>query len=211
MTLDSSSVHYAVHASVENCWCKDTALSNSSTNKDKARQAPTMLCNTFYFNSSIYFSRSDELYNFFQLWAPDIYGELQEEEIFSKGFILVEEDTELWDEEEHEEGEIGDSIGGELKDMTKESWEKIKAPYVKIYSLMKSQMTISTESENPEVVSMSEELRRALYSSGSLTSLDLEVFLPDVNGTTEIITDHVRKGFEPPPPLQRISQDGHTH
>ncbi|XP_063595644.1 nuclear receptor coactivator 7-like [Penaeus indicus] len=68
-------------------------------------------------------NRSDELYNFFQLWAPDIYGELQEEEIFSKGFILVEEDTELWDEEEHEEGEIGDSIGGELKDMTKESWE----------------------------------------------------------------------------------------
>lgn len=29
--------------------------------------------------------------------------------------------------------------------------QKIKAPYVKIYSLMKSQMTISTESENPEV------------------------------------------------------------
>lgn len=75
------------------------------------------------FNSLISFSRSDELYNFFQLWAPDIYGELQEEEIFSKGFILVEEDTELWDEEENEEGEIGDSIGGELKDMTKESWE----------------------------------------------------------------------------------------
>ncbi|XP_042861954.1 uncharacterized protein LOC122247057 [Penaeus japonicus] len=117
-------------------------------------------------NLFINISRSDELYNFFQLWATDIYGELQEEEIFSKGFILVEEDTELWDEEEHEEGESSDSIGGELKDMTKESWE---------------------------VVSMSEELRRALYSSGSLTSLDLEVFLPDVNGTTEIITDHVRK------------------
>ncbi|XP_047499439.1 TLD domain-containing protein 2-like [Penaeus chinensis] len=48
---------------------------------------------------------------------------------------------------------------------------------------------------NVQVVSMSEELRRALYSSGSLTSLDLEVFLPDVNGTTEIITDHVRKSM----------------
>lgn len=44
-----------------------------------------------------------------------------------------------------------------------------------------------------QVVSMSEELRRALYSSNSLTSLDLEAFLPDVIGTSEIITDLVRK------------------
>lgn len=40
---------------------------------------------------------------------------------------------------------------------------------------------------------MSEELRKALYSSSSLTSLDLEAFLPEVIGTTEIITDQVRK------------------
>ena len=44
-----------------------------------------------------------------------------------------------------------------------------------------------------QVVSMSEELRRALYSSNSLTSLDLEAFLPEVIGTSEIITDNVRK------------------
>lgn len=44
-----------------------------------------------------------------------------------------------------------------------------------------------------QVVSMSEELRRALYSSSSLTSLDLEAFLPEVVGTSEIITDNVRK------------------
>lgn len=42
---------------------------------------------------------------------------------------------------------------------------------------------------------MSEELRRALYSSSSLTSLDLEVFLPEVVGTTDIVTDHVRKSM----------------
>lgn len=44
-----------------------------------------------------------------------------------------------------------------------------------------------------QVVSMSEELRRALYSSSSLTSLDLEAFLPEVVGTSEIINDNVRK------------------
>uniref|UniRef100_A0A0P4WCB2 Oxidation resistance protein 1 n=2 Tax=Scylla TaxID=6760 RepID=A0A0P4WCB2_SCYOL len=42
---------------------------------------------------------------------------------------------------------------------------------------------------------MSEELRRALYSSSSLTSLDLEAFLPEVVGTSEIITDNVRKSM----------------
>ncbi|MPC20040.1 Oxidation resistance protein 1 [Portunus trituberculatus] len=46
-----------------------------------------------------------------------------------------------------------------------------------------------------KVVSMSEELRRALYSSSSLTSLDLEAFLPEVVGTSEIITDNVRKSM----------------
>lgn len=44
-----------------------------------------------------------------------------------------------------------------------------------------------------QVVSMSEELRRALYSSSSLTSLDLEAFLPEVVGTSDIINDNVRK------------------
>ena len=44
-----------------------------------------------------------------------------------------------------------------------------------------------------QVVSMSEELRRALYSSGSLTSLDLEMFLPEIVGESEIVDDQVRK------------------
>ncbi|CAL4062975.1 unnamed protein product, partial [Meganyctiphanes norvegica] len=114
-------------------------------------------------------SRSDELYHFFQLWAQDIYGELNEEEITRRGFILLEEETDVWDNEDGEGGELGEGgIGGEITEMTKESWE---------------------------VASMSEELRRALYSSGSLTSLDLEVFLPEILGETEIITDHVRKSM----------------
>lgn len=39
---------------------------------------------------------------------------------------------------------------------------------------------------------MSEELRRALYAS-SVNSLDLELFLPDLNGNTEILTEEHRK------------------
>lgn len=118
-------------------------------------------------------SRSDELYHFFQLWAQDIYGELNEEDITRRGFLLLEEETDVWDDDASESGESGEGrIAGEItemtKEMTKESWE---------------------------VASMSEELRRALYSSNSLTSLDLEVFLPDILGETEIITDHVRKSM----------------
>lgn len=40
---------------------------------------------------------------------------------------------------------------------------------------------------------MSEELRKALYSSSSLTSLDIEVFLPEIQGSSEIIDDQIRK------------------
>lgn len=39
---------------------------------------------------------------------------------------------------------------------------------------------------------MSEELRRALQYS-SVTSLDLELFLPDLNGKTEILTEEHRR------------------
>ena len=70
-----------------------------------------------------FFHRSDELYNFFQLWAHDIYGELKAEEVATRGFILVEEDTDLWTEQDREKAEAEDGISGELTEMTKESWE----------------------------------------------------------------------------------------
>ena len=63
------------------------------------------------------------MYNFFQLWAHDIYGELNEEEVASRGFILVVEETDLWTEQDRERAEAEDGIGGELTEMTKESWE----------------------------------------------------------------------------------------
>lgn len=39
---------------------------------------------------------------------------------------------------------------------------------------------------------MSEELRRALYAS-SAGSLDIELFLPDLAGTTEILSEEHRR------------------
>ncbi|XP_067014098.1 TLD domain-containing protein 2 isoform X7 [Anabrus simplex] len=42
------------------------------------------------------------------------------------------------------------------------------------------------------VLSMSEELRRALYAS-SVASLDLDPFIPDLVGTTEILSEEHRK------------------
>ena len=43
-----------------------------------------------------------------------------------------------------------------------------------------------------QVLSMSEELRRALYAS-SVGSLDLETYVPDLVGSTEILTEEHRK------------------
>lgn len=45
---------------------------------------------------------------------------------------------------------------------------------------------------NLQVLSMSEELRRALYASNA-ASLDIELFLPDLVGVTEIFSEEHRK------------------
>lgn len=45
-----------------------------------------------------------------------------------------------------------------------------------------------------QVLSMSGELRRALYAN-SVPSLDLEPFLPDLVGNTEILTEEHRKSL----------------
>ncbi|XP_046393019.1 TLD domain-containing protein 2 isoform X9 [Ischnura elegans] len=51
--------------------------------------------------------------------------------------------------------------------------------------------------ENHEVLSMSEELRRALYAASSAASLESsassEVFLPELAGTTEILSEEHRR------------------
>ncbi|XP_024080710.1 nuclear receptor coactivator 7 isoform X3 [Cimex lectularius] len=106
----------------------------------------------------------DELYKFLTTWAGHLYGELDEEEVAARGFELVDSDTELFEPDDTNGGERRAS-DADLANLTKESWE---------------------------VLSMSGELRRALYAT-SVASLDLELFLPDLVGTTEILSEDHRK------------------
>ncbi|XP_050515362.1 oxidation resistance protein 1 isoform X6 [Diabrotica virgifera virgifera] len=111
-------------------------------------------------------NRIDELYKFIQGWVPHLYGELDEEKVKERGFSLVEMDTELWSEEPTPSASRHGSQDGEITELTKESWE---------------------------VLPMSEELRRAFYSSSAAPSLDIELTPPDLIGTTEILKDHHRE------------------
>jgi hypothetical protein len=70
----------------------------------------------------------DDLYNFLLLWVPHLYGELEETDPKSRGYELVESDTELWEDEVGESGPAGKderraSDEGELTELTRESWE----------------------------------------------------------------------------------------
>ncbi|KAJ8951799.1 hypothetical protein NQ318_019772 [Aromia moschata] len=69
-------------------------------------------------------NRVDELYKFIQGWVPHLYGELDEEKVKERGFILVEMDTELWSEEPTPSASRHGSQDGEISELTKESWEE---------------------------------------------------------------------------------------
>ncbi|XP_071052796.1 oxidation resistance protein 1 isoform X2 [Onthophagus taurus] len=134
-------------------------------------------------------NKVDEVYTFLNVWVPHLYGELSEEQIQARG--LVELDTELWTEEPQQTGSRHGSQDGELSDLTRESWELIKAPYVKIYSIIKTQ-TMSADGSD-EVLPMSDELRKATYISEP--SLDVDLSPPDLVGATEILTDTHREAL----------------
>ncbi|XP_054271822.1 nuclear receptor coactivator 7-like isoform X2 [Macrosteles quadrilineatus] len=111
--------------------------------------------------------RVDDLYRFLMVWVPQLYGDLDETTVADRGYELVDSDTELWETEDataRQDGRRG-SDDDDIADLTRESWE---------------------------VLSMSEELRRALYAS---SSLDLELCLPDLNGVTEILSEDHRKSL----------------
>ncbi|KAK3913640.1 Oxidation resistance protein 1 [Frankliniella fusca] len=103
-------------------------------------------------------NRVDDLYKFLHLWIPHLYGDLEDMDYKARGYELVESDTELWDEEPGSEsqGEGGrrGSDEGELAEMTRESWEMVKAPYAKLYSIIKTQ-TMSADSEQCDEVGIS--------------------------------------------------------
>ncbi|CAG0885014.1 unnamed protein product [Darwinula stevensoni] len=82
--------------------------------------------------------RVDDLYRFFMLWVPDIYGPLEDMHLEAKGMELVPADCELWDETGLEEtGSEQDPSHLDIGDL-RESWEMLKAPYVRLYSLVKT-------------------------------------------------------------------------
>ncbi|XP_047543304.1 oxidation resistance protein 1 isoform X1 [Vanessa atalanta] len=133
-------------------------------------------------------NRVDDLFKFLTHWVPERYGPLRD--VAAHGYELIDSDTE-WDDDDAKPGQKERSGStGDVSDITRESWELLKAPYVKIYSIMKSQAEALGDSlgeePQPEVLSMSDELRRALYSSGA--SVDMEFSPPDLIGTSEIFT-----------------------
>ncbi|XP_019887775.1 nuclear receptor coactivator 7 isoform X5 [Ooceraea biroi] len=148
-------------------------------------------------------NRVDDLYRFIHAWVPSLYGELDENYWRERGYILFDTDTDLSPElSPHESTEGADTTeegksregGDDITDLTRESWELIKAPYVKLYSILKTSST-SADSEqihDSEVLSMSEEFRRALYAN-SAVSLDNDIIVPDLIGTTEILSDEHRE------------------
>ncbi|XP_037964087.2 oxidation resistance protein 1 isoform X3 [Plutella xylostella] len=103
-------------------------------------------------------NRVDDLFKFLTHWVPDRYGPLGD--VAAQGYELIDSDTE-WDDDEPRAGQKGEraNSSGDVTELTKESWE---------------------------VLSMSDELRRALYSSGA--SVDMEFCPPDLIGTSEIFT-----------------------
>ncbi|KAJ4427627.1 hypothetical protein ANN_25275 [Periplaneta americana] len=73
-------------------------------------------------------NRVDDLYNFLLLWVPHLYGELEDMDPKSRGYELVESDTELWEDESGDSGPGGKderraSGEGEITELTRESWE----------------------------------------------------------------------------------------
>ncbi|XP_043472952.1 oxidation resistance protein 1 isoform X5 [Leptopilina heterotoma] len=148
-------------------------------------------------------NRVDDLYKFIHAWVPSLYGELDENYWKERGYILSDTDTDLSPElsphdteggENPEDDKNRNSDSDDISDLTRESWELIKAPYVKLYSILKTTASADyyEQPQDPEVLSMSEELRRALYAN-SAVSLDTEIIVPDLVGTTEILSDDHRE------------------
>ncbi|XP_018799316.1 PREDICTED: nuclear receptor coactivator 7 isoform X2 [Bactrocera latifrons] len=110
-------------------------------------------------------NRVDELYRFINTWVQHLYGELNEEQIKARGFELIQDDTEWTKSGTGKSGRSGSQENEEISDLTRESWE---------------------------VLSMStDDYRKAsLFATGSF---DLDFPIPDLIGTTEILTEEHRE------------------
>ncbi|XP_017091190.2 nuclear receptor coactivator 7 isoform X15 [Drosophila bipectinata] len=141
-------------------------------------------------------NRVDELYRFINTWVKHLYGELDEEQIKSRGFELIQEDTE-WTKSGTTKAILGGGSqdGEEISDLTRESWELIKAPFAKTYKIIKTASHAAShevELLGGEVLSMStDEYRKtSLFATGSF---ELDFPIPDLIGKTEILTEEHRE------------------
>ncbi|XP_052888504.1 uncharacterized protein LOC128297004 isoform X3 [Anopheles moucheti] len=136
-------------------------------------------------------NKVDELYRFLNAWVQHLYGELDEAAIKERGFELIQMDTE-WAAKTGSPSKDGRSASeGEISEYTRESWELLKAPFVKTYNIIKSQ-TGSNDLDGCEVLSMStDDYRKAtLFASGSF---DQDFQIPDLIGQTEILSEEHRE------------------
>ncbi|XP_026466263.1 nuclear receptor coactivator 7-like isoform X2 [Ctenocephalides felis] len=133
-------------------------------------------------------NRVDDLYRFLHVWVPHLYGELNEAEIRERGYEPIDEDTDWGDEDAAKDGQSDNQ--DDISELTRESWELLKAPYIKIYNILKSQN--SSGELGDSVLSMSDELRRALYATPNV-SLDVDLPIPELVGHTEILTEEHRE------------------
>ncbi|XP_035902266.1 uncharacterized protein LOC118507636 isoform X8 [Anopheles stephensi] len=136
-------------------------------------------------------NKVDELYRFLNAWVQHLYGELDEATIKERGFELIQMDTE-WAAKTGSPSKDGRSASeGEISEYTRESWELLKAPFVKTYNIIKSQ-TGSNDLDGCEVLSMStDDYRKAtLFASGSF---DQDFQIPDLVGQTEILSEEHRE------------------
>ncbi|XP_073846657.1 TLD domain-containing protein mustard isoform X8 [Musca autumnalis] len=140
-------------------------------------------------------NRVDELYRFINTWVSHLYGELDEEQIKTRGFELIQDDTEWTQSGTTKSGTRSGSQEGEVSDLTRESWELIKAPFAKTYNIIKTASHAASadlDLLSGEVLSMSNDDYRksSIFQTGSF---DLDFPIPDLIGTTEILTEEHRE------------------
>ncbi|XP_021705745.1 oxidation resistance protein 1 isoform X8 [Aedes aegypti] len=136
-------------------------------------------------------NKVDELYRFLTAWVQHLYGELDEKAIKERGYELIQNDTD-WATKGGSPTKDGRSASeGEITEYTRESWEMLKAPFVKTYNIIKSQ-TGSNDLDGCEVLSMStDDYRKATLFATS--SFDQDFQIPDLIGQTEILSEEHRE------------------
>lgn len=142
--------------------------------------------NGFHGTNNLLHYSVDELYRFINTWVKHLYGELDEEQIKSRGFELIQEDTE-WTKSGTTKAILGGGSqdGEEISDLTRESWEvsaqqticgRTRSCLGATVSLSAFPYRLTLCSEfSPQIVSnFSTNLSRALFST-TFSSFEIKI------------------------------------